>query len=156
MPSACHRTLYAQGIFYNIKNFLTFQLSTAVAALSIVAIATFMGFKCPINAMQVNRCSTMAGLWQPRTMAPAILCCFTRLSRCRRIVMRCSALDVLTGAAGVLARAVVCRARCLQRPRELGRCLQVCRVALPSIPVPTQELMPTLLSYRRLFCVRSL
>lgn len=43
-----------QAIFYNIKNFLTFQLSTAMAALSIVAIATFMGFKCPINAMQVT------------------------------------------------------------------------------------------------------
>lgn len=43
-----------QAIFYNIKNFLTFQLSTALAALSIVAIATCMGFKCPINAMQVR------------------------------------------------------------------------------------------------------
>lgn len=42
-----------QGIFYNIKNFLTFQLSTAFAALSIVALATFAGFKCPINPMQV-------------------------------------------------------------------------------------------------------
>ncbi|CAM9720643.1 unnamed protein product [Pylaiella littoralis] len=42
-----------KAIFYNIKNFLTFQLSTAVAALSIVAIATFLGFKCPINAMQI-------------------------------------------------------------------------------------------------------
>lgn len=46
--------LDAQAIFYNIKNFLTFQLSTAVAALSIVAVATFLGFKCPINAMQVG------------------------------------------------------------------------------------------------------
>ncbi|CAM9663245.1 unnamed protein product [Scytosiphon promiscuus] len=42
-----------KAIFYNIKNFLTFQLSTAMAALSIVAIATCMGFKCPINAMQI-------------------------------------------------------------------------------------------------------
>ncbi|CBJ31177.1 testis secretory pathway calcium transporting ATPase [Ectocarpus siliculosus] len=42
-----------KAIFYNIKNFLTFQLSTALAALSIVAIATCMGFKCPINAMQI-------------------------------------------------------------------------------------------------------
>lgn len=45
---------FTQAIFYNIKNFLTFQLSTAMAALSIVAIATCMGFKCPINAMQVR------------------------------------------------------------------------------------------------------
>ncbi|CAM9329969.1 unnamed protein product, partial [Choristocarpus tenellus] len=42
-----------KAIFYNIKNFLTFQLSTSVAALSIVAVATFLGFKCPLNAMQI-------------------------------------------------------------------------------------------------------
>ncbi|CAM9236671.1 unnamed protein product, partial [Discosporangium mesarthrocarpum] len=42
-----------KAIFYNIKNFLTFQLSTSVAALTIVAVATFLGFKCPLNAMQI-------------------------------------------------------------------------------------------------------
>lgn len=52
----------AQAIFYNIKNFLTFQLSTAVAALSIVAVATFLGFKCPINAMQVCSNTCLRGL----------------------------------------------------------------------------------------------
>lgn len=52
----------AQAIFYNIKNFLTFQLSTAVAALSIVAVATFLGFKCPINAMQVCSNTCLWGL----------------------------------------------------------------------------------------------
>ncbi|CAM9848835.1 unnamed protein product [Chrysoparadoxa australica] len=42
-----------KGIFYNIKNFLTFQLSTSVAALSIVAVATFCGLPAPLNAMQI-------------------------------------------------------------------------------------------------------
>lgn len=42
-----------KSIFYNIKNFLTFQLSTSVAALSIVALATLMGLDCPLNAMQI-------------------------------------------------------------------------------------------------------
>jgi len=42
-----------KSIFYNIKNFLTFQLSTSVAALTIVALATLMGLDCPLNAMQI-------------------------------------------------------------------------------------------------------
>ena len=42
-----------KGIFYNIQNFLTFQLSTSVAALSLVLLSTFLGFKNPLNAMQI-------------------------------------------------------------------------------------------------------
>lgn len=42
-----------KGIFYNIQNFLTFQLSTSAAALSLVLISTFFGFKNPLNAMQI-------------------------------------------------------------------------------------------------------
>ncbi|KAL9622047.1 MAG: hypothetical protein Q9160_003546 [Pyrenula sp. 1 TL-2023] len=42
-----------KGIFYNIQNFITFQLSTSVAALSLVLISTFLGFKNPLNAMQI-------------------------------------------------------------------------------------------------------
>ena len=42
-----------KAIFYNIKNFLTFQLSTSVAALSIVAIANLTGMDNPLNAMQI-------------------------------------------------------------------------------------------------------
>lgn len=42
-----------KGIFYNIQNFLTFQLSTSVAALSLVLLSTFFGFKNPLNAMQI-------------------------------------------------------------------------------------------------------
>ena len=42
-----------KGIFYNIQNFLTFQLSTSVAALSLVLLSTFLGFNNPLNAMQI-------------------------------------------------------------------------------------------------------
>jgi magnesium-transporting ATPase (P-type) len=34
-----------KGIFYNIQNFITFQLSTSVAALSLVLLSTTLGFK---------------------------------------------------------------------------------------------------------------
>ena len=42
-----------KGIFYNIQNFLTFQLSTSVAALSLVLLSTILRFKNPLNAMQI-------------------------------------------------------------------------------------------------------
>ncbi|KAJ5545152.1 hypothetical protein N7535_006460 [Penicillium sp. DV-2018c] len=42
-----------KGIFYNIQNFITFQLSTSVAALSLVLLSTMLGFKNPLNAMQI-------------------------------------------------------------------------------------------------------
>ncbi|KAJ1677973.1 High affinity Ca2+/Mn2+ P-type ATPase-like protein, partial [Spiromyces aspiralis] len=42
-----------KSIFYNIQNFLTFQLSTSVAALSLVALSTLLGLPNPLNAMQV-------------------------------------------------------------------------------------------------------
>ncbi|KAL9053849.1 MAG: hypothetical protein Q9162_004496 [Coniocarpon cinnabarinum] len=42
-----------KGIFSNIQNFLTFQLSTSAAALSLVFISTLLGFPNPLNAMQI-------------------------------------------------------------------------------------------------------
>lgn len=42
-----------KGIFYNIRNFVRFQLSTSIAALSLVAISTFMHIPNPLNAMQI-------------------------------------------------------------------------------------------------------
>lgn len=42
-----------KGIFYNIQNFITFQLSTSVAALSLVLLATTFGYQNPLNAMQI-------------------------------------------------------------------------------------------------------
>jgi len=42
-----------KSIFYNIKNFLTFQLSTSVAALSLVALNNLMGRPNPLNPMQI-------------------------------------------------------------------------------------------------------
>ncbi|KAJ1723526.1 High affinity Ca2+/Mn2+ P-type ATPase-like protein [Coemansia erecta] len=42
-----------KGIFGNVRNFVTFQLSTSVAALTLVALATLLGLPQPLNAMQV-------------------------------------------------------------------------------------------------------
>jgi Ca2+-transporting ATPase len=42
-----------KGIFYNIQNFLCFQLSTAVSALTLITISTALGLKNPLNAMQI-------------------------------------------------------------------------------------------------------
>lgn len=48
-----------KGIFSNIQNFLTFQLSTSAAALSLVFFSTFLGFQNPLNAMQILWISTL-------------------------------------------------------------------------------------------------
>ncbi|ESO82696.1 hypothetical protein LOTGIDRAFT_211332 [Lottia gigantea] len=42
-----------KGIFYNIKNFVRFQLSTSMAALSLIALSTVMSLPNPLNAMQI-------------------------------------------------------------------------------------------------------
>jgi Ca2+-transporting ATPase len=47
-----------KGIFNNIQNFLTFQLSTSAAGLSLVFLCTVFGFKNPLNAMQILWIST--------------------------------------------------------------------------------------------------
>ncbi|UXI22275.1 Sodium- and chloride-dependent glycine transporter 1 [Sarcoptes scabiei] len=40
-------------IFYNIRNFVRFQLSTSIAALSLIAISTLLHIPNPLNAMQI-------------------------------------------------------------------------------------------------------
>lgn len=42
-----------KGIYYNIKNFVCFQLSTSIAAISLITISTFLGLQNPLNAMQI-------------------------------------------------------------------------------------------------------
>ncbi|KAK9502656.1 hypothetical protein O3M35_011382 [Rhynocoris fuscipes] len=42
-----------KGIYYNIRNFVRFQLSTSIAALSLIALATLFGIPNPLNAMQI-------------------------------------------------------------------------------------------------------
>ncbi|ODV81274.1 calcium/mangenease P-type ATPase [Suhomyces tanzawaensis NRRL Y-17324] len=42
-----------KGIFFNIQNFITFQLSTSIAALTLIALATLFGLPNPLNAMQI-------------------------------------------------------------------------------------------------------
>ncbi|EJT97022.1 calcium-transporting P [Dacryopinax primogenitus] len=42
-----------KSIFHNIQNFLTFQLSTAVAALTLITLSTTFHLANPLNAMQI-------------------------------------------------------------------------------------------------------
>lgn len=42
-----------KSIFHNIQNFLSFQLSTAAAALTLITVSTIMGLDNPLNAMQI-------------------------------------------------------------------------------------------------------
>ncbi|KAH7727794.1 hypothetical protein AAVH_04838 [Aphelenchoides avenae] len=42
-----------KGIYHNITNFVKFQLSTSVAALSLIALSTMFHFENPLNAMQI-------------------------------------------------------------------------------------------------------
>jgi Ca2+-transporting ATPase len=60
-----HAIEEGKAIFNNIQNFLTFQLSTSAAGLSLVLICTALGFKSPLNAMQI--------LWISTPPSPSIL-----------------------------------------------------------------------------------
>ncbi|VDI60579.1 Ca2+-transporting ATPase, partial [Mytilus galloprovincialis] len=42
-----------KSIFYNIRNFVRFQLSTSIAALSLIAVCTVFKLPNPLNAMQI-------------------------------------------------------------------------------------------------------
>ena len=42
-----------KSIFSNIQNFLRFQLSTSIAALTIIAFSTFLNLHSPLNPMQI-------------------------------------------------------------------------------------------------------
>lgn len=42
-----------KAIFHNIRNFVRFQLSTSIAALTLISISTFANLPNPLNAMQI-------------------------------------------------------------------------------------------------------
>lgn len=42
-----------KSIFYNIRNFVRFQLSTSIAALALITLSTCFGLESPLNAMQI-------------------------------------------------------------------------------------------------------
>lgn len=42
-----------KSIFYNIQNFVAFQLSTSTAALILITLSTVLGFRFPMNATQI-------------------------------------------------------------------------------------------------------
>jgi len=48
-----HAIAEGKGIFFNIRNFLSFQLSTSFAALAMESIATAFRMPSPLNAMQI-------------------------------------------------------------------------------------------------------
>ena len=45
--------IVGKSIFHNIQNFLSFQLSTAAAALTLITLSTMFGLSNPLNAMQI-------------------------------------------------------------------------------------------------------
>jgi len=49
----CSAIEEGKGIFYNIQNFLCFQLSTCIAALALVTMSTLFNLPNPLNAMQI-------------------------------------------------------------------------------------------------------
>jgi len=49
----CKAIEEGKGIFYNIQNFLCFQLSTCIAALALVTLSTLLNLPNPLNAMQI-------------------------------------------------------------------------------------------------------
>jgi P-type Ca2+ transporter type 2C len=51
--SRCSFTIQNEGIFFNIRSFLAFQLSTSFAALTMASVATAFGLPSPLNAMQI-------------------------------------------------------------------------------------------------------
>ena len=54
-----------KSIFYNIQNFLGFQLSTAVAALSLITLSTALRLPTPLNPMQILFINIlMDGIWR--------------------------------------------------------------------------------------------
>ena len=42
-----------KGIYYNIRNFVRFQLSTSISALTLIAFSTVFHFPTPLNPMQI-------------------------------------------------------------------------------------------------------
>ena len=57
-----------KSIFYNIQNFLGFQLSTAVAALTLITLSTALRLPTPLNPMQILFINILmdGGLRSPR------------------------------------------------------------------------------------------
>ncbi|RHY48697.1 hypothetical protein DYB30_005631 [Aphanomyces astaci] len=53
LTTILHAMAEAKGIYHNITRFLRFQLSTSVAALSLVALSTLFDLPNPLNAMQI-------------------------------------------------------------------------------------------------------
>lgn len=53
LSTIVHALEEGKGIYHNIRNFIKFQLSTSIAALSLVAMSTILHVPNPLNAMQI-------------------------------------------------------------------------------------------------------
>ncbi len=102
-----HAIEEGKGIFYNIQNFLTFQLSTSVAALSLVLLSTLFGLKNPLNAMQILWINILMDGPPAQSLGvepvdPAVMTRPPR-SRTARVLTRAVLQRVLTSAALIVA-----------------------------------------------------
>ena len=102
-----HAIEEGKGIFYNIQNFLTFQLSTSVAALSLVLLSTMFGLKNPLNAMQILWINILMDGPPAQSLGvepvdPAVMTRPPR-SRSARVLTRPVVQRVLTSAALIVA-----------------------------------------------------
>lgn len=79
MDDAClinlRSDVLGKSIFHNIQNFLSFQLSTAAAALTLITLSTMFGLTNPLNAMQILFINilmdgTWPSCWQPYSPLP--------------------------------------------------------------------------------------
>ncbi|KII95488.1 hypothetical protein PLICRDRAFT_96597 [Plicaturopsis crispa FD-325 SS-3] len=53
LPAVEEGMFCSKSIFHNIQNFVSFQLSTAAAALTLITLSTLFGLSNPLNAMQI-------------------------------------------------------------------------------------------------------
>lgn len=70
-----HAVAEGKGIFFNIRNFLSFQLSTSFAALAMESVATAFSLPSPLNAMQVSSMSHIILRELVFLTQPLTLCC---------------------------------------------------------------------------------
>lgn len=61
-----------KSIFHNIQNFLSFQLSTAAAALTLITLSTLFGLTNPLNAMQILFINILMDGASPSAVATAL------------------------------------------------------------------------------------
>lgn len=114
-----------KGIFHNIQNFLTFQLSTSVAALSLIFITTICGLHNPINAMQILYINLLMDGPPAQSLGvepvdPEYIMSLPPRSRQAQILTPKLLRRVLTSAFCILAGTLATYVRCLSSDGEVS------------------------------------